>query len=100
MAKTAENEIKEAENEIKEASADVSEERVTIKLFKDNKEYKDDVTVGLNGKIYQIKRGVEVSVPKGVAEILANSQAQEERTAEMIEMLVAETEAKEKGMKQ
>lgn len=77
---------------------DASEERVKIKLFKDNKEYKDDVVVGLNGKIYQIKRGIEVEVPKGVAEILANSQAQEERTAEMIEMLVAETEAKEKEL--
>lgn len=31
---------------------------------------KDDVFVGLNGKTYLIKRGVEVEVPVGVAKIL------------------------------
>ena len=31
---------------------------------------KDDVFVGLNGKTYLIKRGVEVEVPYGVAKIL------------------------------
>ena len=31
---------------------------------------KDDVYVGLNGKTYLIKRGVEVEVPEGVAKIL------------------------------
>ena len=31
---------------------------------------KDDVFVGLNGKTYLIKRGVEVAVPAGVAKIL------------------------------
>ena len=31
---------------------------------------KDDVYVGLNGKSYLIKRGVEVEVPEGVAKIL------------------------------
>ena len=31
---------------------------------------KDDVYVALNGKSYQIKRGKEVEVPVGVAEIL------------------------------
>ena len=31
---------------------------------------KEDVFVGLNGKPYLIKRGVEVEVPEGVAKIL------------------------------
>ena len=31
---------------------------------------RDDVYVGLNGKTYLIKRGVEVEVPEGVAKIL------------------------------
>ena len=31
---------------------------------------KDDVFVGLNGKTYLIKRGVDVEVPEGVAKIL------------------------------
>lgn len=35
---------------------------------------KDDVFVGLNGKTYLIKRGVEVEVPAGVAEILKRKE--------------------------
>jgi hypothetical protein len=35
---------------------------------------KDDVYVGLNGKGYLIKRGVEVEVPYGVAEILEHRE--------------------------
>ena len=35
---------------------------------------KDDVFVGLNGKTYLIKRGVEVEVPIGVAEILERKE--------------------------
>ncbi len=46
---------------------------------------KDDVFVGLNGKTYLIKRGVEVEVPAGVAEILKRKD----------EMLVAAMEYEE-----
>jgi len=60
-------------------------EKVTIRLFKDSDRYKDDVTVGYNGKFYKIRRGVDVDVPRAVAEILRQSQEQDERTAEMIE---------------
>ena len=35
---------------------------------------KDDVYVALNGKPYLIKRGVDVEVPAGVAEILQHSE--------------------------
>ena len=35
---------------------------------------KDDVYVCLNGKSYQIKRGEEVEVPAGVAEILKHKE--------------------------
>lgn len=51
----------------------------------------DDVYVGLNGKSYLIKRGVEVEVPKGVAEIL---QRKEEMLAVAMEF---EAQAKEKA---
>lgn len=33
-----------------------------------------DVYVALQGESYQIKRGIEVEVPAGVAEILRNSE--------------------------
>lgn len=38
------------------------------------RELKDDVYVGLNGVGYLIKRGQEVNVPEGVAEILQRSE--------------------------
>ena len=34
----------------------------------------EDVYVGLNGKTYLIKRGVEVEVPEGVVEILRHKE--------------------------
>ena len=43
--------------------------KVKIKLPLTRTE-KDDVFVGLNGKTYLIKRGVEVEVPEGVAKVL------------------------------
>lgn len=58
-----------------------SEEKVVVHLFKDNERYKDDVIVGLNGRLYQIQRGIDVEVPAGVAEILNNSMKQDTDTA-------------------
>ena len=39
------------------------EKMVKLKLFKDNGQYKDDVFVAVNGRTFQIVRGVEVEVP-------------------------------------
>ncbi len=58
------------------------EERVTIELFKDNDKYRDDLVVGVNGKYYQIQRGIPVSVPRSVAEVIANSKAQDSAAAD------------------
>ena len=74
------------------------EERVKIKLFKDTKDYKDDLTVVVNGKAYQIQRGVEIEIPKSVAEVIEHSAAQDQKTAELIDSLVAETQQKEREM--
>lgn len=59
-------ENKTAENKTAKAK---SPKKVKIKLPLTRTE-KDDVYVGLNGKGYLIKRGVEVEVPFGVAKIL------------------------------
>lgn len=67
------------------ASNPLNEEMVTIKLFKDNGKYKDDVFVSRNGKNMIIKRGVEVTIPKGFAEIIENMERQDNRVAELIE---------------
>lgn len=57
---------------------------VRIRLFQDNGRYKGDLFVSVNGVNYKIRRGVEVQVPPEVAEVLENSQMQDERTAARI----------------
>ena len=64
------------------------EKRVTIRLPL-SREERDDVYVGLNGKGYLIKRGVNVDVPAGVAEILR-------RREEMLESAFAYEDQLEK----
>ncbi|MEA4947057.1 MAG: hypothetical protein VB058_05790 [Oscillospiraceae bacterium] len=59
-------------------------EPVAIQLFKDNKDYKDDLFVGWNGKGYRIKRGVRVEVPRAVAEIVQQQLDQDNNTAQLI----------------
>ena len=61
------------------------EELVSVKLFKDNDRYKGDVFVAVNGRRFQIKRGVEVKLPKYVAEVLAQLAEQDQNTAQLIE---------------
>ena len=56
-----------------ETIAAVDDGMVTIKIPLTRNE-KDDVYVALNGKSFQIQRGKEVRVPKGVAEILQHSE--------------------------
>ena len=63
-AKTAENAA---------AKKPAKPKKVKIKLPLTRTE-KDDVYVGLNGKGYLIKRGVEVEVPYGVAKILERKE--------------------------
>ena len=78
----AEYQAKNAEKpEEKKAAQDI-EERVTIELFRDNDKYRDDLIVGVNGKYYQIQRGIPVSVPRSVAEVIANSKAQDSAAAD------------------
>ena len=62
----------------------MAEEKVRIKLFKDNGRYKGDLFVSVNGVNYMIRRGVEVEVPRAVAEVLEHSQHQDDLTAARI----------------
>lgn len=52
---------------------DPNEKKVKLRLPLTRTE-KDDVFVGLNGRTFMIKRGEEVEVPEGVAEILRNRE--------------------------
>lgn len=58
------------------------EEPVTIQLFKDGKDYKDDLYVSVNNKRWQIKRGLPVTVPRKVSLQVADSEIQSIRAAE------------------
>ena len=64
---------------------------VKVKLRKD-REHQDDYTVGLNGEMFRIKRGVEVEVPEGVKEILDNSERMDDLATERSMALAAGTE--------
>lgn len=64
------------------------EELVPITLFKDEDKYKDDVIVGVNGKIWQIQRGKEVMVPRYIKQILDNSRRQDQVATERLEEIV------------
>lgn len=65
------------------------EELVTIRLFKDNERYRDDVFVSVNGRSFQIKRGLEVQVPRYVQQVLENSMNQDMVAAAMVDKLEA-----------
>lgn len=60
-------------------------ERVPFYAFKDNGKYKDDITVGVNGRVFRIKRGETVYIPRYVYNVLMNSMAQDASTADYID---------------
>ena len=60
---------------------------VKVKLHKD-KNTKRDVFVSVNGKTWQIQRGVEVEVPDFVKEVLTNTEKMDNLALERIEQAV------------
>lgn len=76
------------------APVDPGEELVSIRLFKDNDKYKDDVFVAVNGERVQIKRGEAVLIKRKFADVLEQSMKQDMATANMIERESSDFEAK------
>ena len=60
-------------------------EYISVKLFKDNDRYKDDVYVAVNGQNCIIKRGEGVKIKRKFALVLDASEIQDMKTAEFIE---------------
>ena len=87
---------KEMENSAKTNAVRANEEYmkqpVTIKLFKDNGRYRDDVYVAVNDRSFLIKRGVEVTVPRFIEQALKNSLSQDEYVASLVEKLQSDYE--------
>lgn len=67
------------------SNSDYLNEYVTIKLFKDNNRYRDDVFVAVNGKNCVIKRGEWVTIKRKFAMVLDQSEIQDMQTEEMLE---------------
>ena len=58
---------------------------VEIELFRDNKDYKDDVFVAVNGESCVIARGQKVMVQKKFADVIAQSMSQDVKTARLMD---------------
>lgn len=73
---TAVQETKAVEKDTMDTQEKDTQEKDTevIHLFKDSQRYKAPVFVGVNGETYLIQRGVDVEVPKAVAEVLRHSE--------------------------
>ncbi|MBR2404356.1 MAG: hypothetical protein IKA95_01710 [Clostridia bacterium] len=71
------------------------DELVTIKLFKDNDRYKDDVFVAVNGVGMMVPRGKEVEIPRKYAVALQNSEAQDSFAAQHCMELAKNAESPE-----
>ena len=91
-AKTPEKTPEELHQEALAAKAEAEakekarlEEKVPIRLFKDNDRYKDDVYVCVNGERLLIKRGENVEIPRKFALVLEQSAQQDTATANLIE---------------
>ena len=70
-------ESKKKPSEARRKQHEYDNERVPIRLFKDGKEYKDDVFVAVNGENCVIKRGEEVMVKRKFANVLEQSMKQQ-----------------------
>ena len=70
-----------AEEKAEEKAEAKDDGMVTIHLFKDDDRYAAPVFVGVNGDSYLIQRGIDVKVPKAVAEVLEHSIKQDAEAA-------------------
>ena len=80
-------EAKEAAGAVEEAVNPVDEEMeeyVTVKLFKDNGKYKDDVFVAVNGEGCNIPRGIPVKIKRKFALVLEQSDLQDYNTVQFM----------------
>lgn len=76
---------KKQETEEEKRAHDYWNEPVEIRLFKDSGKYADDVTVCINGKVWKVQRGKNVTVPRKVKVVLDRSLDQDEATALMMD---------------
>ena len=71
-------------NETVQENAPAEKDTEVVHLFKDSHRYSEPVFVGVNGETYLIQRGVDVEVPKAVAEVLHHSEEMDNAAQEKI----------------
>jgi hypothetical protein len=64
---------------------DPLDELVDFKAFKDDGKYKDDLVFTVAGKLWQIKRGVRVQIPRYVYNVIMESEEQAQAAADYSE---------------
>ena len=88
MEKEVKNETAETAKEVK--SVNPMFEFVEVRIPPDPILKKEPIQVGINGKTYFVPRGVKCSIPKPVAEVIANSFAQQEAAYDIMDALAQE----------
>lgn len=81
---TTQNNSANVEAEAEEVIKNPEEDMVSIFLFKDKDKYNSDLPVSINGTTWLIQRGVNVKVPRFVAEVINNSMIQDAKGSELI----------------
>lgn len=51
-------------------------ERIPARFFKDNEQYKDDIQLIYRGRLYNIQRGKNVMIPRGLAMAIEDAERQ------------------------
>lgn len=85
LLKNVERSKKEEKARMKAEEEKYLNEYVSIKLFRDNDKYRDDVYVSVNGKNCIIKRGEWVRIRRKFALVIDQSEIQDLKTAEFLE---------------
>lgn len=88
MSKTKEKDLTVTKDMVTDEDLiDYYMQSVPLFLVKDKRKRSDDLTVTVNGTNYQIRRGIQVSVPRCVALAVERSHKQESDAEEYIESL-------------
>jgi hypothetical protein len=72
------------------AIEDLWKQMVTVRLPKATNGEANSVIASVNGRVFQIKRGIEVDVPAPIAEVLRHSMEAEAEADEYLESLQKE----------
>lgn len=91
---TGEREKQEPPGKMKPEEVEYLQERIPFRAFKDGNKYSEDISVQVNGKIWQIQRGIQVMIPRFVYLALEQSERQLAEAATREAQLIQEFEGK------